>query len=380
MRGFVTKKGRRYYVVVEEKALADGKRRRRWHSGYDTKREAENALAEIVQSVNSGTYVRPTDRTVEQYLVREWLPAVKASIKPTTFASYQRNITNHVVPGIGHIRLQALTVADLNAWYGWLAESGRRSGDGGLSGKTIRYLHTIVRKALSDALSWNFIARNVAAAARPPRVDPDSGVRRTWTSEQLRQFLTSVQDDRLDAAWTLLATTGMRRGEVLGLHWEDVDVDAGTVRIHRTLVSVEYRLTFSTPKSARSRRLLQLDAKTVAALKRHRAAQLRERLAQGTPHSGSELVFTHENGGPLHPDRLTHLFNRHVKTLGMPRIRLHDLRHTYATLALEAGLNPRVVSDRLGHSNVAFTLAVYAHVLPSMDQEAADRVAALIFG
>lgn len=171
----------------------------------------------------------------------------------------------------------------------------------------------------------------------------------------------------------------MRRGEVLGLRWSDVDLNAARLSVQQTPVSVAYKLEFSTPKTARGRRSLALDATTVEALRTHRKRQLEERMAWGPAYEESGLVFTTENGAPIHPDRFTQMFDKHAKHAGLPRIRLHDLRHSHATLALAAGVHPKVVSERLGHATVAFTLDVYSHAVPALQEDAAERVASLIF-
>jgi integrase len=241
-------------------------------------------------------------------------------------------------------------------------------------------VHTILHKALSDAVRWSFVARNVAAAANPPSTSSSGRVMKTWSVEELRTFLVHVHEDRLYAAWLLASATGMRRGEVLGLRWEDLDLDASRLAVRQTLVSIAYELHFSTPKTGRSRRSVALDVATVAALRSHRARQAEERLAWGEGYQDGALVFAQENGEPIHPERLTQLFDKHVRYSRVPRIRFHDLRHTHATLSLQAGIHPKVVSERLGHTTVAFTLDVYSHAIPAMHAEAAQRVADLVFG
>jgi integrase len=202
---------------------------------------------------------------------------------------------------------------------------------------------------------------------------------KTWTADELAQFLDFVSDDQLYAAWVVAATAGLRRGEVLGLRWIDIDLNASRLSVQQTLVSVAYETRFSVPKTARSRRSVSLDATTVAALRAHRKRQLEERMSWGQAYRDSGLVVTREDGTLVHPDRFTQMFDKHVKDAGLPRIRLHDLRHTHATLALGAGVHPKVVSERLGHATVAFTLDVYSHAVPALQEEAADRIAALIF-
>jgi integrase len=376
----VIKRGTSWAVVVEVgRDPNTGKRVRKWHSGYRTKRDAERARIEILSRLDHGTYVSPDRRTVGSYLEGDWLPAVKARLKASTWDSYSRNIRLHISPKLGPIPLQALTATSLNEFYASLISEGRRDGNGGLAPKTVRYLHGIIRKALADAARWNLLQRNVADQADPPAIRSTAPEMTTWTADELTRFLDFVSNDRLYAAWVIAATTGLRRGELLGLRWIDIDLDASRLSVQQTLVSVAYEPRFSVPKTARSRRSVSLDATTVAALRAHRRRQLEERMSWGQAYKDSGLVVTREDGTLVHPDRFTQIFDKHVKHSGQPRIRLHDLRHTHATLALAAGVHPKVVSERLGHATVAFTLDVYSHAVPALQEDAADRVAALIF-
>jgi integrase len=201
-----------------------------------------------------------------------------------------------------------------------------------------------------------------------------------WSPEQLRVFLNHARQDRLYAAWLLFATTGMRRGEVAGLRWSDVALEAGRVSPRRPRVVVNYEVHVSEPKTAKGRRSLALDPATVAALRQHRARQAEERLAVGPRWRDSGLVFTWPDGRPLHPERFSKWFEQLARAAGLPRIRLHDVRHSYATAALAAGIPAKVVSERLGHANIAITMDTYSHVLPGLDAQAAGTVARLILG
>jgi integrase len=198
--------------------------------------------------------------------------------------------------------------------------------------------------------------------------------------EELRAFLDQVRSDRLFAAWLLIVTTGMRRGELAGLRWIDVDLDAGRVSPRRPRVVVNYQVVVSEPKTAKGRRSLALDPATVAALRRHRTQQAQERLAAGSFWQDSGLVFAWPDGSPIHPQRFSSWFEQHARVAGLPRIRLHDVRHSYATAALAAGIPAKVVSERLGHANIAITMDTYSHVLPGLDAVAAGTVAQLILG
>jgi integrase len=202
---------------------------------------------------------------------------------------------------------------------------------------------------------------------------------KTWTGDEVKRFLDHTSTDRLHPVILLAVTTGMRRGEILGLRWQDTDLDRATVAVRQTLVSVGYTTYFAPPKTARSRRLIHLDPVTVECLRAVRAQQSRERLAFGPDYDGSGLVFSREDGTPHHPDRVSKVFEHLVVSSGLPRIRFHDLRHTHATLGLAAGVHPKIMSERLGHASIAFTLEVYSHAVPGLQEEAALRVADMIF-
>ena len=217
--------------------------------------------------------------------------------------------------------------------------------------------------------------RNAADAATAPRV-PRTELQ-TWMAAELRHFLDHVADDRLAAAWHLVAVSGMRRGELLGLRWSDFDGERASVS--RSVVSVRNELSFSEPKTSRGRRSIALDKDTVAELREHRRRQLAERMALGLGKPGHDgLIFTDPLGEPVKPDSFSQSFVRLVGELELPQIRLHDLRHTAASLMLAPGVHPKVVSERLGHASVAFTLDTYSHVAPAMESDAAERVAAML--
>jgi integrase len=373
VRGHVAKKARKggdvFYVVIDDGRDENGKRRQRWHGPYKTRGEAEDACAKLVVSVGDGSYVAPTRMTVEQYLTDEWLPAVKSTMRQSTYINTASRVRTHLVPHIGRVRLQRLAPAQLNATYAALAADLRPG--------SVRNVHATVRHALGDAVRWGLIPRNVALLANPPKAQ--GSAMNTWTAEQTRAFLDFTRGDRQRALWHLLATSGMRRGEVLGLRWTDLDLDAGRVSIDQTLVTSGAPAHVGPPKSARGRRTVALDAGTVAVLRDHRRRQLEERLAVGSAWEESGLVFVKEDGTRTNPDYVSHQFRQLVKAAGLPPVRLHDLRHGWATLALANGVSIKTVADRLGH-DPAMTLRTYAHATPGADQAAAETVAAAVFG
>jgi integrase len=280
MRGSVRKRGTTWTWYLDAPPdPVTGKRRQASKGGFRTRREAQEALNEALARLREGTFVLPSQRTLGSFLLEEWLPAVRPPrVRPSTWESYRMNAEAHIVPALGHLPLQRLTPAQLTAFYRFLLDHGRRGG-GGLAAKTVRNIRGELHAALRDAVRWGHVARNVAASADLPKgMTPEMHV---WSPEQLRAFLGHARKDRLYAAWLLFATTGMRRGEVAGLRWPDVDLGAGRVSPRRPRVVVNYEVHVSEPKTAKGRRSLALDPATVAALRQHRARQAEERLAVG---------------------------------------------------------------------------------------------------
>lgn len=357
MRGTVVKRAGGYSVVLDLGRGPDDKRIRKWHSGYRTKRDAERARVELLAAVDRGGYVEPHKLTAGQFLTDQWLPSVKAQVKASTLRWHTTNVAKHLVPAVGQVPLQKLSPGHLNGLYGALAE-------GGLSSRTIHHVHATARRALADAVRWGLVQRNVASLASPPH--PARTEMKTWTAGELRRFLSHVRGERLYALWLLAATTGMRRGELLAVRWADVDLRAGRVQVVES-------------KTPAGRRSVALDPATVAALKAWRKVQAAERLAWGAAYLNLGLTFTREDGAGINGRSWVNVaFNRYQRAAGLPHIRFHDLRHSHATIALQAGVHPKTMSARLGHASIAITLDLYSHAIPALEEEAAATIAALV--
>lgn len=351
-----------------------GKRRRTTRSGFRTKREATQAMNQAITSHVQGRHVRHSRRTVEDFL-NEWHAAVQSALRPSTWVNYRNYLDAYVIPVIGKTALQDLNAVRLNLLYGHLLTKGRVKTPGGLAPKTVQNVHRMLHRALRDAVKWGQVPRNYAEDAEPPRAPRKRPT--VWSPEQLGIFVAQVKEDRFYALWLLVATTGLRRGELAGLKRTDIDFGARTISPSSPRVVVAGRAIESEAKTRSGERNLALDPDTLEALHDYVATWKAEREMLG---QDTELLFVGPSGRPLHPDTITALFHEHCKRAGLPRIRLHDVRHSYATAALKAGIPAKVISERLGHATAAFTLQTYTHVIPGMDELAADTVARLILG
>lgn len=267
---------------------------------------------------------------------------------------------------IGKLRLSGLTPAHVQAMYTALLDSG-------LSRRSVELVHAILHRALRQAVQWGLVGRNVTEAVSVPR--PVRHEMKTLTAEQVQDLFSTTAGDRLHALYVLLATTGLRLGEALGLKWEDIDFNTGRLTIQRALQRQHgVGFVLVEPKTERSRRTVHLAGGTVIALRGRRKRQLEERLVAGPLWEDMALAFTTPTGGPIEAWRVNELFHKALERAGLPRIRVHDLRHTAATLLLAQGTHPKVVQELLGHSTITLTLDTYSHVIPALHEEVAEKM------
>jgi integrase len=305
---------------------------------------------------------------VREYL-DHWLETTRPTVRPGTIRRYRELIRLHVVPALGGIRLAKLTAADVQRLY-----ADRLTV---LSPTTVRYIHSVLHHALDDAVKWGLLVRNVCDAVEPPRKQRKE--MDTWSLEEVVRILDAAVDDPLEAFWYLAIFTGMRRGEMLALKWTDLDLESGLLAVQRTLSRGETsRFLEAEPKTQAGRRRIKLSPSTIDALKRQKVRQLEHRLAVGEAYGDRGYVFANLTGGHIDPSALYHAYNALIERAGVPRIRLHDNRHTSATLLLAGGIHAKIVQERLGHSAIAMTLDLYSHVTPDMQQQAADAMEATI--
>ena len=286
-----------------------------------------------------------------------------------THDRYRQLVRCHIAPRIGAVRLAKIRPAHVQAVCDQMTAKG-------LAPRTVLHAYRLLSAALRQAVRWQMIPASPAAAARPPRAErPALSVPRP---EQLAVLFEAADEGPFRVALVLAATTGMRRGEILGLGWSEVDLDSGALRVTRTLQGTGDALVFLDPKTDRSRRSITLAESAVAILRRHRREQAARRLSFGRAWQDFGLVIDRGDGAPYEPNVLSHRYARLVRRLGMPKLRFHDLRHAYATTLLEAGVHPKVASEAMGHASVSFTMDTYQHLMPTMGAQAAEAIQAAL--
>jgi integrase len=358
MRGYVARRGTRYYAVIHEGLdPVTGRERRSWHPA-GTDRAAAERLANSLSAQQNGRNDEVRSLTFGAYITGQWLPGKKLQLAPSTYRGYERNVKR---------RLEAL-------YDQMITPNAARSA---LSPKTVYEVHLVIRGALNDAVRRGLLNRNVALVANAPKLPSIPKVeQQAWTAEQLQAFLRAAAGHRLFPALWLAATTGMRRNELLGLRWSDVDFDKARLAVNRGLIAIGYELHQTRGKTDNARRNIDLDPTTIAVLLGWQALQSAEFDAVGIADDG--WVFTDPDGHPVHPHAISQAFERIARRARVPVIRLHHLRHTHGTLLIKEGVPVKVVSERLGHANIAFTIETYQHVLPGMQADAANACHTLL--
>lgn len=371
MAGQIVKRGAATWLVrVPRGRGPDGTRLYHNRTVHGSKRDAERYRTQVLRELHLGIFVQAGKQTVSE-LLNEWLlVAVAPRVRRRTAEDYARIARTEFIPSLGHRRVADLAPSDIQAVY---AAMSRR----GLAPRTIRYAHSVLNNALNQSVRWGRLARNPAALVDLPRK-----IRREMrplNNAEARSFISAAGNDEFAALWLLLLSAGIRPSEALGLRWSDME--AGRIHIQRALTRYsDGTVEFNAPKTSRGRRVVTLPESMTGVLREHRHRQLADRLRAGPAWDDKNLIFATNDGRPLDFRVLVRRhFNKILRAAGVPTIRPYDLRHTCATLLLQAGQNPRIVSERLGHESVALTLDTYSHVLPSMQEESAVHLERLLF-
>ena len=376
------KRGISYKVIVELGADGDDKRRRKTEN-YHNKREAEKRLTELLRQADTGMLTDTKKMTVGKYF-EYWLENYcKPNLAASTYYGYDLIVKKHIGPILGALFLDKLQPAHIQNYYSQALKGGRKGGKGergeGLSPTTVLYHHRVLREALKHAVRWQILARNPADACTPPRKDrPEMQI---FSEEQITRLLDHLRGSYLYMPTYLAIASGMRAGEILGLSWSDVDLEAGAITVRRALQRFKKgeTPTFGKPKTSGSMRRVDLFPDAIAELKGQRKELAAQRLMAGGCWQDYDLVCCHADGSPISPASFARTFKDKTGELKMTG-RFHDLRHSHATFLLKHGVHPKVVAERLGHSNIGITMDTYSHVLPTMGKQAAEIIGQHLFG
>jgi integrase len=377
MKGHIRRRGKSSWAVVIFLGRdPSGKQHRKWHAVRGNRKDAQRELARLLNEMSTGAYVEPARMSVGEYLDRWLADYAKAKVAAKTYERYVEMVEGHIKPALGSYLLPKLAPLHVQGFYTRALAQGRKDGKGGLSAQSVVHFHRLLHKAFAQAVKWQLLARNPVQAVDPPRAERQE--MRALDEDETAALLNRLAASRLYMPVMLAVTTGLRRGEILGLRWSNVDLATGTITVVESLEQTKEGLRFKSPKTHRSRRLIALLAITVDALRSHRAKQAEERLALGPAYGDYDLVCPRPGGEPWAPDMFSTAFATFVRRCGMRPFRFHDLRHSHATHLLKAGVHPKIVSERMGHSAVGITLDTYSHVLPGMQEEAVRLIDAAL--
>lgn len=372
MKGHIRERSPGHWaIVVETRDPETGRRKRKWHSFSGTKRQAQVECARLVSEIKVGTYIEPSKTTFAQFLDR-WLEDVRTRVTPKTHERYAQICHKNIGPFLGAVPLAKLKPEQISEAYAEALATGRRRGDGGLSPRTVRQMHAIVKSALAQAVKWELLVRNPAAAVRGPKIG--RAAMQTYDLAQTAELIEVARGRRILIPMLLAVLGGLRRGEIAALRWRHIDLTGAQLAVVQSAEQTNAGVRYKEPKSGRGR-TIALSATLVTELRAHRIWQAQELLQFGKRLSGDDFLVTRADGSPLRPHSLGQEWVRFLaRNSALPRIRFHDLRHAHATHLLSSGVHPKVASERLGHSKVGITLDLYSHVLPNMQADAAALV------
>jgi len=377
MRGHIIKRGKNSYTVVINTGRdpVTNKYKTQWVSIKGTKKDAEKRLSELLHQLDNGTFMSPSKTTLAEYLNKWLLDYAKVNLSPRGYERYESIIRIHLIPGLGSITLTQLRPDHLQSHYTDKLKSG-------LSALSVRYLHTVLHKALQTAIKRGLIGRNIADGVDVPRAQRND--MQTWDEYDVDRFLEMAKSSPYYELFYLALFTGMRRGELLALRWQDIDFLFAQISVNRTLHRLQGgkygdgSYVFTQPKTEKSRRTIALSPSSILMIKKYKENRAALFAELGRSLKDSHLVFSNNEGQPLRPNTITRAWTMLATRAGIKVIRLHDARHTHASLLLKQGIHPKIVQERLGHASIQITLDTYSHVAPGMQADAANQFEKLI--
>jgi len=366
MRGSIRKRGANSWEIKIELERINGKRHRRFVTVKGTYKDAQKELTRLLSSADDGTLPDPTRMTVGEYL-RAYLDSA-LRLSPKTLERYRELAERQVIPHLGEIKLQKLRPEQIEQWHAALLA-------GGLAARTVGHAHRVLSSVLKRAVENGTLARNVAAIRKPPKVEQEEI--EILSADQISAILDGLAGHALHPIAALAVSSGLRRGELLGLQWADIDLDAATLRVERSVEETRAGLRVKPPKTKRGRRNITLPPEGVTMLRAHRKWQIELRLALGQGGQPS-LVFTTIEGGLLSPNGISRSWRQTCAARKLPRVQFHALRHTHASTLIRAGVDVLTISRRLGHSSASMTLDVYGHLMEGADAAAAKAIEGML--
>lgn len=368
MRGSITKKGKKYYIILYYKDES-GKYKQRWLSGYNKKSEAQKALPSLLAEYENGLYVDAEHVSLKEYLSIYANDYCKPNLSRN---SYDKVITaeKKISPYIGNLKLQKIKPIHiqsmLNQW----------NTEGSLKASSIQTYLRVLHAALEQAIKWQMISNNPCSAVSGPKIQRRS--LNILTNDQVHELLEEAKKTPIHPVIMLGLLCGMRRGEILGLQWSNVDLSEGRIFIEHALVKAGNEIIFKETKTSTGKRSIDISGKLIQYLKSLKIKQKEDILRIGSDYKHNDYVCKHEDGTPFRPDFIPFKFNEILTNAELPKLRFQDLRHTHASMLLLAGENPKVIQERLGHSSIKVTLDTYSHLVPSMQKSAAERMESMI--
>jgi len=378
LRGHIRERSKGSYTITVElhRDYITNKRKQKYFTFQGTKKEAEIFLTEKLREIDTGLLMNTKDIKFGEYLdywVKEYC---ETNLSINTIDGYRQYIEKHIKPVLGHVKLEKLMLGHLQAFYSNKLKNGRLNGKGGLSKRTIVIMHKMIHCSLAKALKWQLVVRNVADNVEIPKADKFNAI--ALNEKQTNLLIDKVKDTELYIPVMIGIYTGMRRGEVLGLTWDNVNLEKGYIRVAQSLYATTQGLQFLPPKTKSSIRTIAIPNSLINILKKHRIKQLESKLRLGELYGNNNVVCCYDDGRLFNPKTFSSNFNCLLKTSNLPLIRFHDLRHSHASLLVKLGIQPKIISERLGHSSIGITMDLYSHLYEETDKEVANMFENLI--
>lgn len=376
MRGSIKKRGNSWSVIIEmPKDIISGKRKQKWFTVLGNKKDAEKFLTEKLRELDTGTLIENGKMKYSEYL-DYWKEKTFYNLEITTKEGYIQKIEKHIKPYLGNIYLENLKPLHLQNFYDEKLKSGKLDGKGGLSTRTVLALHRIIYSSLEQAVKWQLVIRNVAQAVEPPKAKKYQA--KYLTDKQTEELIENSKNTEIYIPIILAIYTGARRGEILGLKWQNVDLEKGIIKIVDNLCVTKNGLIIKQPKTNSGIRTIAISNNLIKILKKHKIKQMENKIKLGEYYKENNMVCCYEDGRPFNPKRFSAKFHELLEKNKLQLIRFHDLRHSHASLLVKLGIKPKVISERLGHSNISITMDLYSHLYEEADRQVADMFDNLI--